>query len=85
MADLPVDNQDAGDVAETEVVAGLLLGPRQASPEAIESTMGDLNHQRRGGWRSEWPGGGSGVAVLCCGGMCGVSPRATAASRHSSL
>ena len=41
-----------------------------------------LTTQRRGGCRSGLPGGGKGMAALALGGMCGVYPRVTAASRH---
>src|SRR4051812_11038708 len=44
MTDLAVDDQDGGEVADAEIVAGLLLGARQQAPEAVEPTVGPLHH-----------------------------------------
>lgn len=62
MANLAIDDQDRGDVAEAEIVARLLLRPRQQPSESIEPTVRDLDHPAAGrmaigvAWRRQWGG-----------------------------
>ncbi|MGH2616679.1 MAG: hypothetical protein ACRDJC_15705 [Thermomicrobiales bacterium] len=82
MTDLAVDDEDGSQRDEAAVVRGLLLPARQRPPEAVAPPVRHRHHPapRRMAVRVR---GGSGLAALAWGGMCGVSPRATAASRPS--
>ena len=72
MADLAVDDEDGGQLDKAEVVAGLLLGPRQGRRKRLNQLWPTSTTHRRGGWRSGSPGGGRGRAALAFGGTCGV-------------
>ena len=82
MADLAVDDEDGGEVDEAEVVAACFSQRTRRRRNRLNQLWATSTTQRRGGWRSGWPGGGSGVAALVLGGMCAVWPRATASSRQ---
>ena len=72
MADLAVDDQDGGEVDEAEVVAACFSERVSRRRKRLNQLCATSTTQRRGGWRSGWPGGGSGCAALALGGMCGV-------------